>query len=483
MPATSLNPISQLNLIHRELLKLAQAWALRRQPDLSRAAELRRQAAVCLHAHYLAAIPAYARLAAQENIGPLADQPLETAVETITQHLMLPDDVFKSYDQTWIDTRAFARMNQWLGEIFHQRVTVDVAGVQTIDDWIERLDACGVRLVYSSGTSGNFSFVPRDPAAWRRFRLTSTAYLTPLISAKLSSAWQRALIGPACSLLAPETFARVAQAVGAKSYDAFFLDFQRGHTGNQTLVQELAPLFRRCYSLYETDLSPTVLRLLARGPRSAEDRGQLARLQEVVVERRSENYHRLAERIRASTAAGQKIFIFGTTHQYKEFCDDLAARNEQLAPRPGSLVLFGGGWKSFTGARISREQLLSLMSDRLGLPADRILEGYSMTEINAFMLRCEHGRFHIPPLLEPVLFNEELAPMPAAPAGAERRGILGFLDPLATAYPGFLVSGDEVKLVEGDCACGLSGPAVTEIGRASFRELKGCGGIMASLAS
>ena len=59
----------------------------------------------------------------------------------------------------------------------------------------------------------------------------------------------------------------------------------------------------------------------------------------------------------------------------------------------------------------------------------------------------------------------------------------GFLDPLDISYPGFIISGDEIHFVDGECACGLSGPAVTEIGRARHREVKGCGGIMASLAA
>ncbi|MEW5941585.1 MAG: hypothetical protein AB1750_18115, partial [Chloroflexota bacterium] len=131
------------------------------------------------------------------------------------------------------------------------------------------------------------------------------------------------------------------------------------------------------------------------------------------------------------------------------------------------------------GEKIPRDQLLALLRDSLGLPPERILEGYSMTEINVFMLRCEHGRFHIPPLIEPVLFSEELEPV----EGDDLRGILGFLDPFAVSYPGFVISGDEVHFVNGPCPCGLSGPAVTEIRRAQHREVKGCGGIMASLAA
>ncbi len=127
-------------------------------------------------------------------------------------------------------------------------------------------------------------------------------------------------------------------------------------------------------------------------------------------------------------------------------------------------------WENANGQRLSREQLLALMSENLNLPADRILESYSMTEINAFMLRCDYGRFHIPPFIEPVIFDEELSCV----EGRDVRGMFGFLDPLALAYPGFIISGDEVRLVQGECPCGLNGPAVTEIGRARAREVKGC---------
>ena len=121
--------------------------------------------------------------------------------------------------------------------------------------------------------------------------------------------------------------------------------------------------------------------------------------------------------------------------------------------------------------------LVSMLSEVFGLPPDRILEGYSMTEINMLMLRCDAGRFHIPPMIEPVVLDEELSPL----EGKDIKGTFGFLDPLAVSYPGFLISGDYVRMVDGECACGLCGPAITEIGRAKSREIKGCGGIMGSI--
>lgn len=460
--------------IYEQLIKTAQAWALRWEFDLEEAARLRRRALLANHAHYLEDIAVYRRFAQGEGIQQLDE------VDTIQQRLMFPDDLFKSYNQVWLDEKNFARMNEWLSEIYHRCVEVDVRDVTSIDAWIERLGASGIRLVYSSGTSGNFSFVPRDKANWDLFRMASTAYILPLLMAnKLGTPLQRLLTRAGCRLLSPHAFVSASHRMGARDYDAVFLDFSQGHTGNQTLEQELAPFFRKCHFLYQTGLSPSLLRLASRGPRTEEERSQLMSLQDLVANHKDDNYGRVIESLRGSTAEGQKVFIFGTTYQYKELCEAIAEHGETVRLKEGSLVLFGGGWKSFTGQRIARDQLIAMMSNALGLPEESILEGYSMTEINAFMLRCEHGRFHIPPFIEPVIFNEALIPI----SGNDMRGIFGFLDPFAIAYPGFIISGDEVHFVYGECACGLVGAAVTEIGRAAAREVKGCGGIMASLAA
>jgi hypothetical protein len=463
------NPLPPL---YAQLIQQTQSWALRTGFDPLLARQLRHQAILSNHAHYLEHIPIYRRFAQEEGVGP------QTTIETLQRQLMLPDDIFKSYSQTWLDEGNFTRMNAWLGEIFHQTVEVDVGDVTAIDGWIDRLAAHGIRLVYSSGTSGNFSFIPRDRESWNLFTTASSCYIAPLLLQRKAGAWwQRHLLRPAIRLLPPASFAKISRRIGVHDYDAVFLDFASGHTGNQTLVHELAGLFRRVFYLYDTTLSPTVLRLLARGAKNEQDQDALRQLQDLVVTRKVENYTRLVECIRRSTSEGQKIFIFGTTQQYKELCELILAGKQPLALKDGSMILYGGGWKSFTGERISREELLRMMSESLSLPPERILEGYSMTEINAFMLRCDYGRFHIPPTIEPVIFDEQLEPL----HGTDMRGVFGFLDALAQAYPGFIISGDEVHFVDGDCPCGLVGPAVTEIGRARAREVKGCGGIMASL--
>ena len=120
-----------------------------------------------------------------------------------------------------------------------------------------------------------------------------------------------------------------------------------------------------------------------------------------------------------------------------------------------------------------------MLSGTLDILPEAIMEGYSMTEINMLTLRCKHGRFHIPPVIEPVILDEGLEPL----EGSDVKGAFGFLDPLAVSYPGFIISGDRVRMVDGECGCGLTGPAITEVGRMTGSEVKGCGGIMGSISA
>lgn len=463
----------QINTLHNQLIKLTQAWAMRRTFDPEQACALRTQALLLNHAHYLAHIPIYQRLARQEKIGAL------DSLEPIKQQLMSTDDIFKSYQQRWLDEANFTQMNAWLTQIHHAPLTVDLTAVQSIDQWIARLETVGVKLVYSSGTSGVFSFVPRDTANWALLKQANTCYLLPLLLyAKLGSAWQRHLVRAASRFLSPRQFETMTQHFsGAQQFDGFFLDFQNGRTGMQAIGSEVGPLFRRRFFLYPLDLTATVLRTLARGPRTEDERAALLTLQTETVQHKEQNFACFVEQLKQSTATGQRIFLFGAPFQFKALCEYIAQTQASLRLHPESLVLFGGGWKTFSGEQMSHAALATLITEHLGLPAARILEGYSMTEANVFMVRCDHGRFHLPPLLEPVLFDEALAPL----AGTTGRGIFGFLDPLAQAYPGFIITGDVVRMVDDRCPCGLQGPALTEIARAQNREVKGCAGVMASV--
>jgi hypothetical protein len=466
------NRISRLTAIYRRLIKASQAWAGGSGFDPEAARQLRREAFRLNHAHYLECIPVYRKLAQEEGCGEAAGIP------AIKRKLMLADDIFKSYSRKWLDEGDFRQMDQWLSGLFHRPIETQVRGLRSVDDWLEGLKQAGVEISYSSGTSGAFSFVPRETRDQEWVKIANTGYLTSLLtSGKTGRVSSRALVKSAARLLSPESFARAVGRAGLRDFDGIFLGFRSGRMGNQVLIQELAPLFRRTYYLYDIDLTLTGLRGLRPGAQSAEEASPPAAFQAEVDTRRSRNYAKILDRLNESTCEGQKVFLFGAPFQFQELCGTAGERPSKITLNRGSLVLFGGGWKSFRGEALDRDSLVSRIAETFNIPPDRIMEGYSMTEINVLMLRCEAGRFHIPPLIEPVIYDEALTPL----EGKDLTGVFGFLDPLAASYPGFIITGDRVRLVDAECPCGLGGPALTQIGRAPGREIKGCGGIMGSI--
>ncbi len=461
-----------LKAIQYQLIKASQAWALGQGFNPSQVRQLRHEAIKLNHAHYMEHIPVYRELAREEECGEDAD------VEVIKNKLMLDAGIFKSYEHSWLDNSDFGRMAQWLSGIYHKHIDTDMSGINTIDDWIGQLGMAGIHVVYSSGTSGAFSFIPRDKQDWELAKTANIACLAPLLARRVvGGALSRQLLKSAVQHISPDNFVKLAGQKGFPDFDAAFLGFRQGRMGNQALIEELTSLFRHCHYLYDIDITGTALRSLRRGARTDEERQLTEALQTEVISRKETNYLRLIENIQKSTQEGQKVFIFGAPYQFKELCDVLAGCNRRLALKKGSFVLFGGGWKSFTGDAISRETLVDMLTDGLDILPKMVLEGYSMTEINTLMLRCENGRFHISPIIEPVVFDEELNPL----NGNDIKGAFGFLDPLAVAYPGFIISGDYVRMIDGECDCGLVGPAITEIGRMPGSEVKGCGGIMGSI--
>jgi len=458
--------------LHRQLLRLAQGWAARKPYDAALAAEVRREALLLNHRHYLANVPAYRAFAEEAGVdGSIRD------LEPIKRELLSTDDVFKSYDPAWLDERRFDAMNGWLGKIFHERVSFDTSGVHTIDAWIERLMAHGVRVIYSSGSSGRFSFVPRDAATWHRFSVAPSAYMTSLaLELNGAGAMQRTLFGGAARFLDPITLSNVLQRKAMPEHTGVFLAFRGGHMGTQIVAQELAKRMGSSTFLYEGHLSASTLRLLATGPKTQEDERTIAEFRAATVGQKEERFARVVGELEQASREGRKVFLAGAPYLFKELVVAARSRGTIALPK-GSMAMTGGGWKTFTGEKIEQHALHEMIAEAFGMPVTSVVDAYSMAEIHGVVPRCEHGRYHVPPMIEAMVVDEDMRQV----VGKDVTGTFAFLDPFALSYPGFIVTGDRVRMVDEACACGVHGPAFLEIGRAPGREVKGCGGVMASI--
>lgn len=66
--------------------------------------------------------------------------------------------------------------------------------------------------------------------------------------------------------------------------------------------------------------------------------------------------------------------------------------------------------------------------------------------------------------------------------GYDEWGRFAFLDPVAHSYPGFIITGDRVKLLEECPVCEKSGPILdSDITRMAGAEAKGCADLMRGL--
>jgi len=455
--------------LHTQLIRLAQTWASGKPYDREHARQLREQALLLNHKHYLKNIPAYTKLAAEAGIGP------DATLDEIKAEMLSTDDMFKSYDPTWLDEGRFDMMNRWLGMIYHERIEFDVSDVKTVDQWIERLIANGIRPIYSSGSSGRFSFVPRDPVTWHRFAMTPSCYIAPLfLRLGLASFWQGLLMRPAMKMLDPFKFADLIRKRGLPDYDGVFLAFKGGHMGTQIVAQEFSKRFKHNTFMYDFDLEASTLRLLSTGPKTPEDDAKVMAFREATIGQKAHNYARVITALRQATRNGQKVFLAGAPYLFKELLELI---DEPIKLNPGSFAMTGGGWKTFSGEKLEQSVLNQMITDKFGLPEEHMIDGYAMAEMHGVVPRCASGRYHIPPMIETMIVDDELRPM----KGNDLTGTFAFMDPFALSYPGFIVSGDRVRMVDGECPCGVHGQAFTEIGRAHGREVKGCGGVMASI--
>jgi acyl-protein synthetase LuxE len=439
--ATTDERLAELLELQQELRAAAREW--RQGRALGHEVEAARHAALRLnHERYVELVPAYRRLA--EPAGALGGVPLGFIVDNL-----LFAGLFKSYDPAWLRAGDFAAMTEWLSSVFTHPLSIDVEGVRTVHDWVGRLRTEGVFVTFSSGTSGRLSFVPRDPLGWRALVTNGASYA--------DASWRQGADGR------PLDFDCLV--VGPRGEGMGILDAGHG----------LARRATHAHFLFDEALSADAVREL--GPHRAREAAAESPGRGEELERA---YTRACEFIRIGARAGRRLLAFGTPFQVRRFCERIAATSGRLPTAPGSLLVTGGGWKSFAGERIARAELARLVQDTLGIERARCLDAYSTSELNCTLLACAHGRYHIPPLVEAVVLDEGLT----GRIGRPGHGLLAFLDPFAFSYPGFLITGDQGLLAMGACACGLTGAFIEgEIERVEGMEIRGCGGVLESLTA
>lgn len=350
---------------------------------------------------------------------------------------LIPDSAFKQHPSG----KDFA---YWLATVFTgklPRIFIKSAD-PTLEDTIHAFEAAGITIVNSSGTSGLVTFIPKDATTLTR---AFYGYLKTLVNLCDPFA-DHALM---CFPKPGKT--RVAASV---------------------LGDSMARLARNVHYLFDFEMSTAVTqRAMSTNtkPDGASDSPPRGDVQQRVIAR----IIRCLERL---STTGETFFAVTAPFMLLDVMNTLQAEGQSFDFGENGMICTGGGWKMRDGHRISHEDFRRRVEEVLGIPDTRCPDLYSSAELNELCWECPEGHYrHLPPtFFKPFVLDEDFTPM-----GYGERGRFAFLDALANSYPGFFMTGDEVRLLEHCPVCDRPGPVLEpEIVRAKGVEVRGCSEVL-----
>ena len=137
-----------------------------------------------------------------------------------------------------------------------------------------------------------------------------------------------------------------------------------------------------------------------------------------------------------------------------------------------SLVFLGGGWKGNADRAIPKEELYAQASRQLGVPDERLRDGFGSVEHPIPYVECRAHRFHVPVWSRVFIRDARTLDV----LGFGRPGLLHFVSPYITSAPAHSVlMGDLATIFPGSkCSCGIRTPFFVVHGRAGTSRNKSC---------
>jgi phenylacetate-coenzyme A ligase PaaK-like adenylate-forming protein len=137
-----------------------------------------------------------------------------------------------------------------------------------------------------------------------------------------------------------------------------------------------------------------------------------------------------------------------------------------------SLVFLGGGWKGHQDKMIHKNELYQLANELLGIPLERLRDGFGSVEHCVPYIECARHQFHIP-VWSRVLIRD-VKTLEVLPEGEV--GYLQFISPYITSAPASSVLMTDLARVYKNkkCSCGLNAPYFEIVGRAGVSQNKSC---------
>jgi len=350
---------------------------------------------------------------------------------------LLPNNFYKNYP----DGKEFAT---WLANMYSINLPkIKISGKNpTYDNIIDSFNNSGMRVCYSSGTSGRHTFIPRDT---RTFNIAEYSLAKGAISMAYPI-WDYDMYG---YLLMPNP-EKTNLFVGRVAT----IYFDVVHDVQVSIDREI-----------NTETISMSMSGGKGGLKSLIVKAALGRMYKKIVNNIISWLEKNEKEKNKIMFAGAPFLLYAVVEKMKE-----TGQTFDFSDR--GAILTGGGWKAQENKRIPVEEFRKIMEEMLGINPEYCLDAYAMVEGNGFMVHCPEGHYlHVPhTYYHPMVLDDEYKPM-----GYGETGRFAFIDGTTTSYPGFMITGDKVKLLEHCPVCDRPGPVLEpEVHRAAGQEIRGC---------
>ena len=349
---------------------------------------------------------------------------------------LIPDTFYKDYPTG----RDFAT---WLGNIFTGPLPRIVIPQKhpTYDEVINAFNQAGMAVAYSSGTSGRHTFIPRD----QRTYYTSEYAAAKSVISMVYPLWDPSLYG---YLLMPNP--KKTNVYAGKVCTIYFDAIQDVKVA---IDREITTELIQMTMTSQKGIKSAIIKL-------ATKRQSNKMIDEII------HWLEFHEKTTNKIAIVGAPFILSFVMKKLE----RDGRSFDFGERGG--VATGGGWKAYEGVRVPVVEFRKQVEKILGIPEKFCVDLYGMVEGNGWLTHCPEGHYlHAPyNYYKGLVLDKENKPM-----GYGEWGRYAFLDAAAFSYPGFLMSGDQVRMLEHCPVCDRPGPVLEpEIKRAAGAEIRGC---------
>lgn len=349
---------------------------------------------------------------------------------------LIPDATFKQHPSG----EDFA---YWITNIFTGQlpgaVEIDPSNM-TFDDIIQAFNDSGLVVTYSTGTSGQHSVIPRDKRTFSYFQYGA---------AKATVGIYDQVLDHALSLFPKPRNTNLWAS--------------RGPEIQRRLVRD------HSYGLELTITADTAAKTMSGKDQSKSAQKAAQKAGQMMMRKVFETGLGFCERYEKTN---DTIGITAPPALFYGFLEFLETVGKRFEFGERGFISIGGGWKTAENEQIPQETFRKRVEKILGIPDTRCLDAYGMVEMNSYLPTCPEGHyFHVPfTWLAPLVLDANMEP-----TSYGEWGRFAFLDATAYSYPGFVLSGDRVRMHKRCPICDRPGPVFEPgIERLTSEEMRGC---------